>query len=102
MKCAFKRSVWGLFSRLGMCQSPRSLTALFQLTAGLSPATGEHAGKWVTVVVCFAHICSTVTLSLPRKRMTSQQRLSVSTGGAAVRKQETSLRLFLPSQGAAR
>ena len=41
-----------------MCQSPHSLIAgehysLFQLTAGLSPATGEHAGMWVTVnTVC--------------------------------------------------
>lgn len=63
-----------------MCQSPHSLTAserysLFQLTAGLSLATGEHAGKWVTVnTACLTHICSTGTLSTPRKCMTPRQR----------------------------
>lgn len=58
---------------LGKCHSPHSLTAgehysLFELTAGLSPATGEHAGKWVTVnTVCLSHICSVSTPSSPRK-----------------------------------
>lgn len=65
---------------LGMCQSPHSLTAgerysLFQLTAGLSPTTGEHAGKWVTVnTVWLPHICFTSALSTPRICMTPWQR----------------------------
>lgn len=65
---------------LGVCQSPHSSTAgerysLFQLTAGLSAATGEHAGKWVTVnTVCLPHICSTGTMSSHRKCMTPRQR----------------------------
>lgn len=56
---------------LGRCQLPHPLTAgehysLFQLTAGLSPTTGEHAGKWVTVnIVCLPHICFTSALSTP-------------------------------------
>lgn len=58
---------------VGMCQSPHTLTAgdyysLFQLTAGLSPTTGEHAGKWVTVnTVCLPHICSSSTSSTPKE-----------------------------------
>lgn len=56
---------------VGMPHSPHSLSvgecySLFQLTAGLSPATGEHAGKWVTVdAVCRPRICLGSTPSTP-------------------------------------
>lgn len=53
---------------LGTCYSEHLLKAgdhssLFQLTSGLSPATGEQAGKWVTVChLCLPHICFTSTV----------------------------------------
>lgn len=46
------RAIWGV-----------QHSSLFQLTSGLSPATGEHAGKWITVChLCPPHICFTSTV----------------------------------------
>lgn len=77
------------------CVGQHPLTAgdhysLFHLTAGLSPATGEHAGKWVTVkTVCLPHICCPSTLSTPG---TSRQRPETVT--TRTTSQQKSLRWF--------
>ncbi len=90
-----------------MCQSPHSLTAgerysLFQPTAGLSLATGEHAGKWVTVnTVCLPHICSTSTVSTPRKGMTPRQRTKETVSKCATSPPKITA-VVLQSRGAAR
>lgn len=87
-----------------MCQSLHSPTAgerysLFQLTAGLSPATGEHAGKWVTVnTVCLPHICSTSTMSTPRKCMTPRQRTKETVSKCAASLQKNHCSCFAESR----
>lgn len=62
----------GLSRHVSVSSLSDSRSPLFTPTEGLSPATGVHAGKWVTVnPICLPHICSPAAPSTCRRHDTS-------------------------------